>query len=117
MPHMEGEAVTSPRAFDPSVALPQLMFAARARVAQSRQCRPRSACFVVACCLLTFMLVHPLLAYADYTFTVIADNSTNSDFQFLGQPTINTNGEVVFNAQLKSDGSGIYRWSGGQIVP
>jgi hypothetical protein len=47
-----------------------------------------------------------------YTFTILADNGPGRPFQSFYVPTMNACGEVVFAADLRSGGAGIYRWGG-----
>lgn len=67
--------------------------------------------------LLRFLCLVSLLACtsaarAQYTFTILADNRPGSQFDNFFAPTINQRGEVVFAANLRSGGAGIYRWGG-----
>jgi len=47
-----------------------------------------------------------------FTFIIRADNGPGSPFQSFYVPTMNARGEVVFAADPRSGGAGIYRWGG-----
>lgn len=66
----------------------------------------------LAVTLLPFSISTAQAQLAGYTFRVIADNRTGSQFKDFGVPTLNSRGEVVFAASLQSGGSGIYRYGG-----
>jgi hypothetical protein len=77
--------------------------------------RGRFAGVLAALALATGLSVLATSAYArlaGYTFTILADNGPGSPFQSFYVPTMNARGEVVFAADLRSGGAGIYRWGG-----